>query len=129
MARKKSSSNGSVPSGNGGKSGESEWYNIVLDTEDIADVVSLASSEVEFGDAMVGLLESGVNFTVRFEAGENQYKCFVSDSRGGDDSFRFAISARALSPRHAVAAAIVKLKKLVANPTKYAHGGGGLGIG
>jgi hypothetical protein len=129
MARKKDTRTNSAPSSNARQKFDTRWLNIPLTAEDKLDVVALADSPDDFANALVGLLETGVNFTVRFESATSEYKCYVSDARGSDGGTGYSVSSRATLPRYAVSAAIIKLRIYQSNPAQFADTGDDLGIG
>jgi len=129
MARKKTTGTSSAGSSNARQQSDTQWLNIPLTTEDKLDVVSLADSPDDFALALVGLLETGINFTIRFEGATSEYKCYVSDARRDDGNIGYSVSSRATLPRYAVAAAIIKLRIYQSNPAQFAPSGDELGIG
>lgn len=128
MARKKSTGTGNTGNGNARSGNDAQWINIPLTPEDKLDVIALGKSTDDFANALVWLLETGGNFTVRYEASKSEYRCYVSDARGSDGGGGFALSSAAATPRYAVASAIIKLRLYQSNPAQFADSGDDLGI-
>jgi hypothetical protein len=128
MARKKSAGSGNTQAGVKYGNGDLKWLNISLDEGDIESVLNLAQSDNELANELVRVCCTGGNFSVRYESDKNEYVCFLSDTRNDSGSNRYGLTSRAREPRHAVAAAIIKLRLYVNSPERFSVSGEGLGI-
>lgn len=128
MARKKANGTQGVGNRVSASDGKLQWLNVRLEEEDIATVLALSDSTDEFRNELVSLVAGGGNFSVRFNPDKGDYSCFVSDSRGESDGNRYGISSSAIEARHAISAAIIKLRLWKSSPDRFTQAGSGLGI-
>jgi hypothetical protein len=128
MPRKKTTGDKNTQASVSTTAGTLKWLNVTLDTEDISGVVALIESKAELANELVGLIETGGNFSVRFNADKGNWSCFMSDNRGDSASAGFGISASANTPLATVAACIIKLRIWKSSPERFAATGGDLGI-
>lgn len=128
MPRKKANGAGATGKPVSGSNGELKWLNIRLEEEDIAAVIALADSDVEFGNELVALVAGGGNFSVKLDTVSGEYAVFVSDSRGDDTSNRYGMSGRAKTAKLAISAVLIKLRLWKSAPDRFTQSGEGLGI-